>query len=86
MSIYEITVPKSAEKEIAALPPKIRKKVELAIDNLALEPRPPGVIKLKGRSNTYRVRVEDLYQGSWLQTLHRSPQEDQNEKFSENRI
>jgi mRNA interferase RelE/StbE len=37
---------------------RVRDRVQKAIDDLAIEPRPPGAAKLAGRED-YRVRVGD---------------------------
>lgn len=47
-----------AKKAIDALPPMMRRRVLLAIEQLAGEPRPSGVRKLEG-SDEYRIRVRD---------------------------
>lgn len=56
---YEITLASSAEKEINSLSKSIQKRVEKAIDSLKINPRPHGVVKLKGRKDIYRIRVGD---------------------------
>ncbi len=56
--MYTISIKPSALKEISKLPKPIIKKVENAIDNLAANPRPDGVKKLKGTTeNLYRIRI-----------------------------
>jgi len=57
MPEYRITLAKTAEKEIARLQEKIKKRVILAIDLLAQNPYRPGSKKLKGSLNGYRFRV-----------------------------
>jgi mRNA interferase RelE/StbE len=37
----------------------VQVRLKPAIDGLAEEPRPDGVVKLKGEENAYRVRVGD---------------------------
>ncbi len=34
-------------------------RIQTKIDDLAIEPRPNGVKKLKGEENSYRIRVGD---------------------------
>ena len=34
-------------------------RIQTKIDDLAIEPRPKGVKKLKGEENSYRIRVGD---------------------------
>ena len=57
MARYSVTIKRSAQKEIRALPTrKARRAVVAAIGALADEPRPPGCRKLTG-SDKYRLRV-----------------------------
>ena len=56
--MYTIVVKKSAIKELAQITPPYNKKIVEAIDNLASNPRPEGVKKLKGEE-AYRIRVAD---------------------------
>jgi mRNA interferase RelE/StbE len=57
---YAILFKESARKELYQLPDKILKKISLAIDLLAENPRPFGVKKLKGKGeNLWRLRVGD---------------------------
>jgi len=54
---YRVTLSRSAEKEILKLPDKVRYRVENAIDSLQMQPRPRGIVKLKGKKNLYRIQV-----------------------------
>lgn len=54
---YEIQISKSASKRIKNLSSELQERIEAKIDSLAIEPRPDGVKKLKGRENSYRVRA-----------------------------
>ena len=56
---YRVEVKASAVKEIAVLSRRDQRRVVSAIDALAGDPRPPGVRKLAGSENVYRVRVAD---------------------------
>jgi mRNA interferase RelE/StbE len=56
---YAIEVRPIALRELKALPEDIRRRVVGKIDSLADNPRPPGVEKLAGTENSYRVRVGD---------------------------
>ncbi len=56
---YEIKISKSASKQIKKLSSELQERIQDRIDNLAIEPRPDGVKKLKGRENGYRIRVGD---------------------------
>ncbi|MEA5597156.1 type II toxin-antitoxin system RelE/ParE family toxin [Rivularia sp. UHCC 0363] len=56
---YEIQISKSASKQIKKLSLELQERIQDRIDNLAIEPRPDGVKKLKDRENGYRIRVGD---------------------------
>ncbi|MBE9215992.1 type II toxin-antitoxin system RelE/ParE family toxin [Plectonema cf. radiosum LEGE 06105] len=56
---YEIQISKSASKQIKKLSSELQERIQTKIDSLAIEPRPDGVKKLKGRENAYRIRVGD---------------------------
>ncbi len=56
---YTIVISKSVQKQIDDLPNDVVERVVERIQNLASEPRPDGVIKLKGSDNEYRIRVGD---------------------------
>ncbi len=56
---YHIITPKSVQKQILALPASIILRIDEAILDLAENPRPDGVTKLKGSDRTYRLRVGD---------------------------
>jgi mRNA interferase RelE/StbE len=48
---------KGALKQLKKLPSELQECIQAKIDDLAIEPRPNGVKKLKDKENTYRVRV-----------------------------
>ncbi|MBF2015996.1 MAG: type II toxin-antitoxin system RelE/ParE family toxin [Rivularia sp. T60_A2020_040] len=56
---YDIQFSKSASKQIKKLSSEVQERIQTKIDNLAIEPRPDGIKKLKGRENAYRIRVGD---------------------------
>jgi mRNA interferase RelE/StbE len=56
---YEIIITKSIQKQLDNLPSNIQERVYDKISQLAEEPRPDGVVKLKGYDNEYRVRIGD---------------------------
>lgn len=56
---YRILVRRSAQKELEALPKKIRIRVAAVIEALASDPRPQGSIKLTG-DDLYRIRTGDI--------------------------
>jgi len=58
--MYQVQFSRSAEKEIAALPGAVVKRLAKAIDGLENNPRPQGCKKLKGSAeNLWRIRVGD---------------------------
>jgi len=53
---YKVTIKRSAVKEIEAIPQKkVRQLIIKRIGQLAVNPRPPGAIKLSGHER-YRIR------------------------------
>lgn len=55
---YTVTIKRSAEREMGALPDKVFERVADSIISLESDPRKPGSKKLRG-SNHYRVRAGD---------------------------
>jgi mRNA interferase RelE/StbE len=55
--MYNIEFVTSAAKEFRSLEYQIKHRVAEAIDNLKVNPRPRGVIKLHGQDNLYRISV-----------------------------
>lgn len=56
---YTIITPKAVQKQLDALPDDVCDRVVAKIQQLAENPRPDGVVKLKGFDNEYRVRISD---------------------------
>ncbi len=56
---YSIVISKSVQKQINDLPSQIRNRIIEKIQSLAQEPRPSGVVKLKGSGKEYRIRIGD---------------------------
>jgi mRNA interferase RelE/StbE len=56
---YAVVISKSVQKQIDNLPSDIIERVIEKIQSLASEPRPDGVVKLKGSDNEYRIRIGD---------------------------
>ncbi|MCZ6635236.1 MAG: type II toxin-antitoxin system RelE/ParE family toxin [bacterium] len=54
---YTITFSRSALRHFRSLPRQVQERLQPRIDALAEDPRPPGVIKLQGRVDEYRIRV-----------------------------
>ncbi len=54
---YRVVILPSAQKELARLPAKVRRRADERIRALAENPRPPGCKKLKGEVDLYRVAL-----------------------------
>ena len=52
---YTVVISKSVQKQIDDLPNEMKERIAEKIQNLADEPRPDGVVKLKGSDNEYRI-------------------------------
>ncbi|MEH2414760.1 MAG: type II toxin-antitoxin system RelE/ParE family toxin [Nostoc sp.] len=48
-----------ASKQLKKLPTDIRERIDLKIQDLAVEPRPDGVKKLESELSLYRIKVGD---------------------------
>jgi mRNA interferase RelE/StbE len=57
--MYKVVVGKSASKELSDLPIQAVNRIIPAIKKLGEDPRPPGCKKLKGREDTWRIRIGD---------------------------
>lgn len=53
---YGVVVSRTARKQLLQLPKSATDRLGKAIDALALDPRPSGVVKLTGQE-AYRIRV-----------------------------
>ena len=56
---YTIITPKAVQKQLDALPDDVCDRIAVKILQLAENPRPDGVVKLKGADNEYRIRIGD---------------------------
>jgi mRNA interferase RelE/StbE len=56
---YKIHIAAEAENTLLSLPRKIQRQISEKIDMLAQNPRPPGVKKLKGLADLYRISSGD---------------------------
>jgi mRNA interferase RelE/StbE len=56
---YSVVISKAIQKQINQLPASIKLKVQEKILLLQSDPRPAGVVKLKGYDYQYRLRVGD---------------------------
>ena len=56
---YTVLVKRDPERIMRRLPADLRRRIQQAIDALAVNPRHPGVVSIKGLESVYRVRVGD---------------------------
>jgi mRNA interferase RelE/StbE len=59
MHNLRVTFAKSATRELGHLDPPIARRILAAIERLAIDPRPPGCVKLTGSQNEWRIRAGD---------------------------
>ena len=57
--IYKVIIPKPIQKQLDELQKDLKIRITDRILALAENPRPDGVVKLKGIENEYRIRIED---------------------------
>jgi mRNA interferase RelE/StbE len=56
---YDVRFRRSAEKELEGVDGRIRARILRNVAALADDPRPPGVKRLAGADNLWRIRVGD---------------------------
>jgi len=56
---YSVELSIRASNSLRRLRDPIRSRIEAALDALSTTPRPPGVRKLAGSDNAWRIRVGD---------------------------
>lgn len=56
---YKIIYEKGSKKYLEKLSGKIYRSITAAIENLAEDPRPFGIVELKPYANVYRIRKGD---------------------------
>ncbi len=56
---HTIITPKTVQKQLEALPNDVFDRVAVKIQQLGEDPRPDGVVKMKGTDNEYRIRIGD---------------------------
>ena len=54
---YRVEISPKAQRQLRGLPKPLQKRIDAKIQALANNPRPPGVTKLQGAENRYRIRV-----------------------------
>lgn len=57
--MYQLRIKRSAEHDLKQLPEPLFERINEQILALREEPRPSGVLKLKGKSDGWRIRVGD---------------------------
>jgi mRNA interferase RelE/StbE len=59
MGFYKLVWKPSARKELRKLPREAITRVVELVESLAVNPHPPGSLKLSGTEHAYRVRTGD---------------------------
>lgn len=59
MAEYKLTIARSASRDLESLPAEVVARVDRKILALKIDPRPPGVKKLKGEADLWRIRIGD---------------------------
>ena len=59
MPRYAVYFKPSADRQLRKLPRDVQRRIVAAVDALADNPRPPGVVKITGDDNLRRIRVGD---------------------------
>jgi len=54
---YKVVILNNALKQLVKLPIDYQERIRVKIKELAIEPRPNGVKKLKGKDDIYRIKV-----------------------------
>jgi mRNA interferase RelE/StbE len=54
---YQVKITPAAQRQIKKLSPDVQQRIIERLEALAVEPRPPRVVKLEGEESLYRVRV-----------------------------
>jgi mRNA interferase RelE/StbE len=57
---FDVSLAPAAERQLRKLDPAGRRRVQAAIDLLAVDPRPPSARPLVGGSGEWRVRTGDF--------------------------
>lgn len=56
---YQVEITPAAKRQIKKLVKQTQELIIQRLEQLADNPRPPGVLKMEGEENLYRVRVGD---------------------------
>jgi mRNA interferase RelE/StbE len=57
MSQYKVFFKSSADRQLRKLPDALQRRIVGKVEMLAHDPRPPGVVKLAGDENLWRIRI-----------------------------
>ena len=57
--MYEVEITPAAKRQIKKLTKSVQSVIIERLEQLAIEPRPLGVLKMEGEEDLYRVRVGD---------------------------
>ena len=57
--MYTVRIAPAAERQLDRLPPDVKVRLSQCILALEKNPRPPGVIKLTGKKELYRLRISE---------------------------
>ena len=57
MARYAVRLKPSADRALTRLPADVQRRIVLALEDLSQTPRPPGVKKLAGDDNLWRIRT-----------------------------
>ncbi len=58
---YRITLAPPAARQLRKFDPHVRRRIQAALELLAVEPRPPAATRLIGGSGEWRVRTGDYH-------------------------
>jgi mRNA interferase RelE/StbE len=56
---YRVSLAPSAARELRKFDPDVRRRIQAALELLAVDPRPPAATRLVGGSGEWRVRTGD---------------------------
>jgi len=56
---YEITHAPAAARQLRKFDPQVRRRIQAALELLAIDPRPPTATRLVGGAGEWRVRTGD---------------------------
>jgi mRNA interferase RelE/StbE len=54
---HQVALLPAAQRDLERLPRNVQLRIGRALRALAAEPRPPGVVKLQGAANLWRIRI-----------------------------